>query len=212
MRSAMNKLQQLMDENVEAIRLMPTTFLVIGVYLLGRHFYIFTKFNSIYSIPSGVYSRQIHLKGLVKSINSTGELEVFHVPKVKLPFQVSYGNAIKICIPVQHSGQSIQWLQQNIHPGERVVFIPVKPIFEDSELLAIIYKRCCVFKKDISYHLLVNGIANHKSFNDLPYNFRNKYSSAIAKAIRMKRGIWQEDYKVWKFCKFFQKIKRLVNL
>ncbi|CAH8443600.1 unnamed protein product [Schistosoma bovis] len=209
----MNRLQRFLDENVEAIRLLPTTFFVIGVYLLGRHFYIFTKFNSIHSIPSVVYSRQIHLKGLVKSISPTGELEILHVPKVKLPFRVPYGNAMKICIPVQHSGQSIQWLKQNIHPGERVVFIPVKPIFENAELLAIIYKRCYFLKKDISYHLLVNGITNHKSFSDLPDNFRNKYSSAISKAIRMKRGIWQEDYKVWKSCKlFFQKIKQLVNL
>ncbi|CAH8443631.1 unnamed protein product [Schistosoma bovis] len=178
-----------------------------------RIFIQFTKFNSIHSIPSVVYSRQIHLKGLVKSISPTGELEILHVPKVKLPFRVPYGNAMKICIPVQHSGQSIQWLKQNIHPGERVVFIPVKPIFENAELLAIIYKRCYFLKKDISYHLLVNGITNHKSFSDLPDNFRNKYSSAISKAIRMKRGIWQEDYKVWKSCKlFFQKIKQLVNL
>ncbi|CAI2723767.1 unnamed protein product [Schistosoma spindalis] len=178
------------------------------------HIFIqFTKFSSIHTIPSAVYSRQIHLKGLVKSIHPTGELEIFHVPKVKLPFQVPYANAMKIFIPVQHSGQSIQWLKQNIHPGERVDFIPVKPIFEDAELLAIIYKRWYFLKKDISYHLLVSGIANHKSFNDLPDNFRNKYSSAISKAIRMKRGIWQEDYNVWKSCKlFFQKLKRLVKL
>ncbi|CAH8454545.1 unnamed protein product [Schistosoma turkestanicum] len=137
----MNQFQKFVDENLVVIRHLPTAYFLVGTYLLARYYYIFAKFNSIQSIPSGVYKRQIHLKGLVSAVKHTGELEIFHMPKVRVPFQAKYGDMIKISFPVQHTGQSIQWVNKNIHPGERITFIPVKPILEDTELLAIIYKH-----------------------------------------------------------------------
>ncbi|KAK4473662.1 hypothetical protein MN116_003012 [Schistosoma mekongi] len=207
----MDKLQKFLDDNLKAMRLMPAAFLTIGAYLLAKHFYVFATFNSVYSIPPDVYSRQIRLKGLVRAINHTGDLEIFHVPKVRIPLQVPH-NVMKLSIPIQHSELSMKWLKQNVHSGERIDFIPIKPFAEDAKLLAIVYKKWYFFRKDISYQMLVTGIANHDNVDDLPDNFHKKYSLAISEAVRKKRGIWHGDSKVWKYCKlFFKRIRQLIN-
>ncbi|CAH8827618.1 unnamed protein product [Trichobilharzia szidati] len=138
----MDRLQKYIDDNLRVIKLLPTAFFVCGVCLLSRHFYLFTKFNSIHSIPSGVYSRQIRLKGLIYHVNHTGgELEIFHLPKIRTPFHSSLGDTIKLCIPVEHSELSRQWIKDNIHVGDRITFIPVMPIDAEAKLLAIVFKK-----------------------------------------------------------------------
>ncbi|VDQ08054.1 unnamed protein product [Trichobilharzia regenti] len=162
----MDKLQKYIDDNLRVIK--------------------FTKFNSIHSIPSGVYNRQIRLKGLIYHVNDTSELEIFHLPKIRTPFRSSLGDTIKLCIPVEHSELSRQWIKDNIH--------------------------WYFFRKDISYYLLANGMVNLEDSSNLPDNYRNKYVGAVVKAMNKKKGIWREESEVWKSCKLvFERIKRLLK-
>ncbi|CAH8472636.1 unnamed protein product [Heterobilharzia americana] len=208
----MDRFQKYVDDHLKVIRLLPTTFFAFGVYLLAKHFYIFTKFNSIHAIPSDVYSRQIRLKGLINSVDHTGELEIFHVPKIRIPINTSPGNSLRVCIPVQHSERSRQWMKQNFQPGDVTVFIPVK-LLQDDRLLAIVFKKWYFFRKDISYHLLVNGMVDAEKLDDLPEDFRTKYIGAISKAKKKKKGIWRENSRFRKTCKsFLQRMKSLLNL
>nr|CAH8825142.1 unnamed protein product [Trichobilharzia regenti]CAH8825145.1 unnamed protein product [Trichobilharzia regenti] len=208
----MDKLQKYIDDNLRVIKLLPTVFFVTGVCLLSRHFYLFTKFNSIHSIPSGVYNRQIRLKGLIYHVNDTSELEIFHLPKIRTPFRSSLGDTIKLCIPVEHSELSRQWIKDNIHVGDRITFIPVMPIDAEAKLLAIVFKKWYFFRKDISYYLLANGMVNLEDSSNLPDNYRNKYVGAVVKAMNKKKGIWREESEVWKSCKLvFERIKRLLK-
>ncbi|KAF5395385.1 hypothetical protein PHET_12304 [Paragonimus heterotremus] len=195
--SPVDRIQKWMDEHLRVVRTIPTLLGLCGVYLLSRHYYLFSRFQSVSAIPTKLYSRHLKLHGSVASVQSDGVIHIVHRPFFSIPWTpISSGSStLPVVLPVTHSNQSINWLQKYLRPGASIQFILLGLDPNCSALVALVFRSQSILFSDVVRALLLDGLCSlaHPTADLIPSARLNSYRTAQTKSIRKRKGIWKKE-------------------
>lgn len=207
--------QKFVDENLQAVRVLPTVLGLSGCFLLAKHFYLFSHFQKVSHIPVEVFSRGLKFRGLVKAVTSGGEIEIVHLPSINIFRRNMQTGTLPILLPLKHSEESLKWITENIKQNSRIYFTPLGLSCDKERLIALLFLSRGFYQRDVTYTLLRRGLSSLsiKMRVNLMEKRLRSYQAVQSSAIRSYKGIWKKStdstgvfsYIKWLFMKMWSR-------
>ncbi|KAG5448512.1 Protein C3orf33 [Clonorchis sinensis] len=208
MRSIIDRLQKLVDDHLRIVRLVPSILGLCGLVLISKHYYLFSRFRSVFEIPNELFTRRLKLRGVVASVSFDGELKIIHLPRMCFIYRSDADCALPVVLPLTHSRRSIEWMRATFTGQPQIRFVPIGLDHANGRLVAMIYVKQRFFSKDIAVFLLSEGLSSlsESHFKLLPETLQASYEKVQTKAIVKKKGMWWKDSKDSRLKRFFRRM------
>ncbi|KAG5448513.1 Protein C3orf33, variant 2 [Clonorchis sinensis] len=141
MRSIIDRLQKLVDDHLRIVRLVPSILGLCGLVLISKHYYLFSRFRSVFEIPNELFTRRLKLRGVVASVSFDGELKIIHLPRMCFIYRSDADCALPVVLPLTHSRRSIEWMRATFTGQPQIRFVPIGLDHANGRLVAMIYVK-----------------------------------------------------------------------
>ncbi|XP_063162600.1 protein C3orf33 homolog [Candoia aspera] len=221
------RLSEWADAHLTLVRNISTGMAIAGVILLAKSIKLTTKFTNALEIPPEFIEKNVKLRGQLHRISEQG-LEIEHVP-ITLPIVSSLqkrwhssGLLLVRLAGVELTPDGIIWLKEEIKPSQMIWFQLLGRKNSALDCFVIVNKgrfsSIClneeILQRGLGKTVRIEGLA-HES--QIYWKLHKRLLQAELKAVKKKKGIWEEETFIEKLkehisnYKYIQKLKQFAT-
>ncbi|CAL8071851.1 unnamed protein product [Calicophoron daubneyi] len=141
MPSLVDRFQRFVDNHLQVVRIIPPLLGFSGLFLISKHYYLFTRFRTVSSVPVEVFTRRLRLRGIVRSVEADGEVQVEHIPRLAFFNNSTGASRMPLLLPLTHSEKSVAWMRANLPVNSRVRFVLLGKSDDSTRLIGLVFYR-----------------------------------------------------------------------
>ncbi|KAM6443110.1 protein C3orf33 homolog [Liasis olivaceus] len=197
------RLSEWADAHLTLVRNISTGMAIAGVILLAKSIKLTTKFTNVLEIPPEFIKKNVKLRGQLHRISERG-LEIEHVP-ITLPIISSLqkrwhsdGLLLVRLAGVELTPDGVIWLKEEIKPSQMIWFQLLGRKNSGLDCFVIVNKgrfsSIClneeILQQGLGKTVRIEGLAHESR---IYWKLHKRLLQAELKAVKKKKGIWEEE-------------------